>query len=79
MAEYFLNLNRERTMESLEAALARGRKGGRHKKLTDADLVAARAVLKEQTISVGHRQAARRHATDLLHVFPGRAPLGGGA
>ena len=29
MAEYFLDLNRERTMEGLKAALARGRKGGR--------------------------------------------------
>ena len=26
MAEYFLDLNRERTMEGLKAALARGRK-----------------------------------------------------
>ena len=52
MAEYFLDLNRERTMEGLKAALARGRKGGRRKKLTEADLVAARAMLREQTISV---------------------------
>ncbi|MCW6512282.1 recombinase family protein [Lichenifustis flavocetrariae] len=52
MAEYFLDLNRERTMEGLKAALARGKKGGRRKKLTDADLAAARAMLKEQTISV---------------------------
>lgn len=29
MAEYFLDLNRERTMEGLKAALARGKKGGR--------------------------------------------------
>jgi DNA invertase Pin-like site-specific DNA recombinase len=29
IAEYFLDLNRERTMEGLKAALARGRKGGR--------------------------------------------------
>ena len=52
MAEYFLDLNRERTMEGLKAALARGRKGGRRKKLGEADLVVARAMLKEQTISV---------------------------
>ena len=38
MAEYFLDLNRERTMEGLKAALARGRKGGRPKKLSEADL-----------------------------------------
>ncbi len=41
MAEYFLDLKRERTMEGLKAALARGRKGGRPKKLKEADLEAA--------------------------------------
>ncbi|ESY45897.1 MULTISPECIES: recombinase family protein [unclassified Mesorhizobium] len=52
MAEYFLDLNRERTMEGLKAALARGRKGGRKKKLTDGDLEAARALLRAGTIPV---------------------------
>lgn len=52
MAEYFLDLNHERTVEGLKAALARGRKGGRPKKLSDADLEAARAMLAAGTISV---------------------------
>ncbi|BCG97219.1 MULTISPECIES: recombinase family protein [unclassified Mesorhizobium] len=52
MAEYFLDLNRERTIEGLKAALARGRKGGRRKKLTEADLEAASALLKAGTIPV---------------------------
>jgi len=52
MAEYFLDLNRERTMEGLKAALARGRKGGRPKKLTEADIEAARALLQSGTISI---------------------------
>jgi DNA invertase Pin-like site-specific DNA recombinase len=52
MAEYFLDLNRERTMEGLRAALARGRKGGRRRKLTEADLEAARAMLNAGTIPV---------------------------
>lgn len=52
MAEYFLDLNRERTMEGLKAALARGRKGGRPKKLKEADLEAGRAMLAAGTISV---------------------------
>jgi DNA invertase Pin-like site-specific DNA recombinase len=52
MAEYFLDLNRERTMEGLKAALARGRKGGRPPKLSDQDLEAARAMLAAGTISV---------------------------
>jgi DNA invertase Pin-like site-specific DNA recombinase len=52
MAEYFLDLNRERTMEGLKAALARGRKGGRPRKLSDADLAVARAMLTDATIPV---------------------------
>lgn len=52
MAEYFLDLNRERTMEGLKAALARGRKGGRPKKLSAADMAVARAMLKDPTIAV---------------------------
>lgn len=52
ISEYFLGLNRERTMEGLQAALARGRKGGRRKKLSEADLTAAKAMLDAKTISV---------------------------
>jgi DNA invertase Pin-like site-specific DNA recombinase len=52
MAEYVLDLNRERTIEGLKAALARGRKGGRRKKLGDADIEAARAMLSVGTIPV---------------------------
>ena len=52
MAEYFLDLNRERTLEGLKAALARGRKGGRPPKLSDADIEAARALLAAGTIPV---------------------------
>lgn len=52
IAEYFLDLNRERTMEGLKAALARGRKGGRPRKLSDEDLAVARAMLADPTISV---------------------------
>lgn len=52
MAEYFLDLNRERTMEGLKAALARGRKGGRPAKLSPADIEAARAMLAAGSIPV---------------------------
>ena len=58
IAEYFLDLNRERTLEGLKAALARGRKGGRKRKLTEDDLAVARAMLKDPTIPVA--QVARR-------------------
>ena len=52
IAEYFRDLNRERTMEGLKAALARGRKGGRRRKLSAADEAVARAMLKDPTIPV---------------------------
>lgn len=52
IAEYFLDLNRERTMEGLKAALARGRKGGRPRKLGDEDLAVARAMLADPAIPV---------------------------
>ena len=52
IAEYFLDLNRERTMEGLKAALARGRKGGRQRKLSKADEAVARAMLIDPTIPV---------------------------
>lgn len=58
IAEYFLDLNRERTIAGLKAAAARGRKGGRKRKLSDADIVVARALLKDTSISVA--EIARR-------------------
>jgi DNA invertase Pin-like site-specific DNA recombinase len=58
IAEYFLDLNRERTMEGLRAALARGRKGGRPRKLSEADLIAAKAMIDAGTISIA--EIARR-------------------
>jgi len=52
IAEYFLDLNGERTIEGLKAALARGRKGGHRRKLTADDEAVARAMLADPTISV---------------------------
>ena len=52
VAEYFLDLNRERTIAGLQAALARGRKGGRRPKLSDADIEVGKALLAAGTISV---------------------------
>ena len=52
MAEYFLDLSCERTMEGLKAALAHGRKGGRPKKLTEVDIEVGRALLQTGTISI---------------------------
>lgn len=47
-----MDLNRERTIEGLKAAAARGRKGGRRRKLTEADLAMARALLRYRDIPV---------------------------
>jgi DNA invertase Pin-like site-specific DNA recombinase len=58
IAEYFLDLNRERTLEGLRAAAARGRKGGRRRKLDEEDLAMARALLKDPSIPVA--QVAKR-------------------
>lgn len=58
IAEYFLDLNRECTIEGFKPAIARGRKGGRRRKLTEADLAIARALLPDCDISVA--QIARR-------------------
>ena len=72
IAEYFLDLNRERTLEGLKAALARGRKGGRRRKLSEEDLAIARALLKDHTISVA--QVAKRlgvSRTTFYAYFPG--------
>lgn len=71
MAEYFLDLNRERTMEGLKAALARGRKGGRPPKLSPDDIEAARALLAAGTIPVA--EIARRlgvSRTSFYDYFP---------
>lgn len=71
MAEYFLDLNRERTMEGLKAALARGRKGGRRPKLGEADQAVGRAMLSDPTIPVA--EVAKRlgiHRGTLYTYFP---------
>ena len=50
-------MNRERTLEGLKAAAARGRKGGR-RKLTEEDLAMACALVKDPSIPVA--QIAKR-------------------
>lgn len=81
IAEYFLDLNRERTLEWLKAATARGRKGGRRRKLGEEDLVMARALLKDPTIPVA--QIAKRLGVSratFYAYFPGaRSRSGAGS
>jgi len=52
IAEFEREIIRERTRAGLDAARARGRKGGRPPALSDKDIAAARAMLSEETITV---------------------------
>ena len=52
LAEFERAVIRERTRAGLEAARARGRKGGRPPKISAQDLKAARALLADRTITV---------------------------
>ena len=79
MAGYFLDLNCERTMDGLKAALARGRRGGRLKKLSEADIEVGRAMLHSGTILTAAIADAARLPRRMRHVrpaaHPARAPL----
>ncbi len=63
LAEFERNLTRERTLAGLKASGARGRKGGRPRKLTDKDLKTVGALPKSGDIPVisvaGHFGVAR--------------------
>ena len=52
LAEFERNLIRERTLAGLKAARARGRKGGRPRKLQPKELKTIRALLKTNELSV---------------------------
>ncbi|MFW5454075.1 recombinase family protein [Thioalkalivibrio sulfidiphilus] len=52
LAEFESAIIRERTVAGLQAARARGRRGGRPPALTDKDLAAATAMLANETITV---------------------------
>lgn len=52
LAEFERELIRERTTAGLAAARARGRKGGRPRKLNDDDIVMARQLLKDPDMQV---------------------------
>ena len=52
LAEFERGIIRERTMAGLEAAKARGRRGGRPAAISEADITAAKAMLRANGISV---------------------------
>jgi DNA invertase Pin-like site-specific DNA recombinase len=72
LAEFERSVIRERTAAGLEAARLRGRKGGRPRRLSSADLAAARALLRDPEITV--EEVARRlrvGAATLYRYLPG--------
>jgi len=81
LAEFERAIIRERTNAGLEAARARGRKGGRPPKLSKVDLRIAQTLLSDSEISVG--EAARRlgvsTATLYRHMPGGRGAVRDGA
>ena len=79
LGEFERNLIRERTKAGLDAARARGKVGGRPRSLTDADLIAAKALLGSEDLSVV--EVAKRVGVSpatLYRYFPGgRSGLAG--
>lgn len=66
---------RERTTAGLEAARARGRKGGRRPKLSKSDLRIAKALLRDPEAGVTEvaKQLGVSHATLYRHLPGGRS------
>ncbi len=79
LAEFERNLIRERTIAGLESARQRGRLGGRPRALDDRDIVAAKALLADESLSVN--DVAQRlkvsPATIYRHLPGGKAALAG--
>jgi DNA invertase Pin-like site-specific DNA recombinase len=75
LAEFERSIIRERTRAGLDAARARGRTGGRPRKLTEGDLKAARAMLMDSSITVEEvaRQLRVSPATLYRHLPAARA------
>ena len=72
MAEFERSIIRERTCAGLQAARARGRRGGRPKALKDEDRAVAAALLRDPSISV--KEVASRvdcSLSTLYQHFPG--------
>ncbi len=77
LAEFERGVIRERTKAGLEAARARGRTGGRPPALSEADIAAARAMLRDPEITVG--EVAKRlgvvQSTLYRHIPGGRSAI----
>lgn len=67
LSEFEKNLIRERTCAGLEAARARGRKGGRKPKLGERELREIRALWRDKTIAVA--DIARRYGVSRTTLY----------
>jgi DNA invertase Pin-like site-specific DNA recombinase len=78
LAEFERSIIRERTIAGLEAARARGRKGGRPPALTAKDLAAAKAMLRDLEITVSEitRRLGVVPSTLYRHLPKARAAAG---
>jgi len=74
LAEFERNLIRERTLAGLKAARARGRKGGRPRKLSPKDLKTVKAMLKSGDIPVSTVAEQFRVARSTLYRNVGHSP-----
>ena len=78
LAEFERSIIRERTRAGLEAARSRGRTGGRPPALTDKDLTAAKAMLKDDTMTVEEIATVSSWVSPLqlcIVIYPGVAAL----
>jgi DNA invertase Pin-like site-specific DNA recombinase len=75
LAEFERNLIRERAIAGLKAARARGRKGGRSRKLSPKDLKTVRAMLKSGDIPVSTVAEKFHVAHSTLYAVPGVASM----
>lgn len=72
LAEFERGVVRERTQAGLAAARARGRVGGRPRALTPKDIAAARAMLKDTTLTFAEvAQRLRTSPATLYRALPG--------
>ena len=79
MAEFERSVIRERTRAGLDAARARGRKGGRPPALSSKDIAAARAMLRDAELTVEEVAARLKVAPSTLyrHLPAARASVTG--
>ena len=81
MAEFERSIIRERTRAGLDAARARGRKGGRPPALSEKDVAAARAMLSDPDITMEDVAARMKVAPSTLyrHLPGGRSACSEGS